>query len=167
MNGEVALVYRVKLCFQKNSSFELVVAEMAFNVGPKGESSDVWFVDKVEDIGGYCGVDPIDETTVNLAPLSVALGGRCRGTNMSFEAKLAENGIEAAAPLAVVGGVVVENDEDVVADVYCLKDRSRTWLGRSCIVELVGGRGGRGMSGGVNHDGNYGQGVGQGRIGGH
>jgi hypothetical protein len=83
---------------------------MALNIRPEGKGCDAWFVNKVEDIGGDGGVYPVDEAVVNLAPFGVALGCGRRRADMGVEAEFAEDGFEAATPLAVVGCCVVKND---------------------------------------------------------
>jgi hypothetical protein len=146
VDRKIALLYRAKFCLEKNSTLKLIVTEVSFDIRPEGEGSDVWFMDEVEDISGDSGVDPVYQTTVDLTPLAVALGSRRRRANVVFQAKFAEDGVEAAAPLAVVGGGVVEDDGDVVADVDRLNDGSRGWLRRSSVVVLVVGGRSRGGS---------------------
>jgi hypothetical protein len=106
-NGEVTLLNGAKLRLQKHSTLEFVVAKMALDIGPEVEGGDVGFVDEVEDIGGDCGVNPIDKTTIDLVPFGRSLSSGCGGTNMSLKAKFAEHGVKTASPLAVVGGGVV------------------------------------------------------------
>jgi hypothetical protein len=163
MDGEVALLDAPELSLQEDSALELVVAEVALDVGPEREGGDVGLVDEVEDVGGDGGVDPVDKTTVDLTPLVVALGDRRRRAAVSLEAELAQHRVEAAAPLAVVGSGVVEDDGNVIANVDRLDDGGRGWLRWSSVVIA----GGRGMGGRVSHGfGGRGDGGGRGRGGG-
>jgi hypothetical protein len=148
MDREITLLNRAKLGFKEDSAFELVVTKVTLDIRPEGEGCDVWFVDKIEDIGGYGGVNPVDKATVNLPPLRSALGNRRGRSNMIFEAELAKNRIETAAPLAVVRGGVIEHDRDVVADIDRLENGSGGWLRRGIVVGLVGIRvgGSKGMT---------------------
>ena len=165
MDGEVALLHAAELSFQENSALKLVVAEVALDVGPEGEGGDVRLVDEVEDVGGNGGVDPIDKAAVNLPPLGVALSDRCRRADMVLKPELAKHRIKAAAPLTVVGGGVVEDDGNVVADVHRLNDGGRGWLRRSGVVEVAIGGGSRGASRRVSH-GSRGSGRNRGSRGG-
>jgi hypothetical protein len=151
VDGEIALLHTAKLCLQENSPLKFVVTEVAFNIRPEREGGDARLVDKIEDVGGDGGVDPVDDATIDLPPLGVALSDWRRGADMVLKTKLAQHRVETAPPLAVVGGGVVEDDGNVVADVHCLNDRGRGWLRRSGAVEfaVVGGRGG--VSWGVSH----------------
>jgi hypothetical protein len=59
---------------------------------------------------------------------------------MVLETEFAEHEVEAAPPLTVVSGGVVEDDRDVVEDVDRLNDGSRGWLRSGVIKIVVGGR---------------------------
>jgi len=162
LDGEVALLNAAKLSLQKNGALEFVVAEVALDVGPEGERRDAGLVDEVEDGLGDGGVDPVDEATVDLTPFGGVLDHRRGVADMVVEAELAEHRIEEAAPLAVVGGMKVEENGDMGTDVHRLKDGGGRWLGRSIVREVVGGS--RGISLRVSHgSGSGGERIGQGR----
>jgi hypothetical protein len=91
MDGEVALLYSAKLCFQEDGALELIVAEVPLDVGPEREGGDARLVDEVEDVGGDGGVYPVDKATVHLTPLGVTLGKRSGRTDMALQAELAEH----------------------------------------------------------------------------
>jgi hypothetical protein len=76
MNRHITLLHIAELGFQKDGAFKLVVSKMAFNIRPEGKGGDVGLVDEIEDVGGDGGADPVDEATVDLSPLGVALGDR-------------------------------------------------------------------------------------------
>jgi hypothetical protein len=73
VDGEIALLHTAKLCLQENSPLKFVVTEVAFNIRPEREGGDARLVDKIEDVGGDGGVDPVDDATIDLPPLGVAL----------------------------------------------------------------------------------------------
>ena len=108
---------------------EFVVAEDTFDVVPDGERRGMRLVDDVEDVFGDGVVEPINHAVVDIdhAPLGVAVvfQGRWR-VDVVGETELAEDGVEGAAPLAVVGLVDVE-DRDVRADVDGLEQGGRSW----------------------------------------
>lgn len=85
-------------------------------------------VDDVEDALVHGGVDPVDERLVDLPPLSGALGDGRHGAHEVVEAELAKDGLEQTAPLAVVAGREVEENQDVLADVDPLHNASRSRL---------------------------------------
>jgi hypothetical protein len=145
MDGEISLLHAPELSFEEDGSLEFVVTKVTFNIRPKGEGSDVRFVDEIEDIGGNGGVYPIDNAAVDLSPVSSALGDWRWRADMVLKAKLAKNRIETAAPLAILGGGVIEDDENVIADVHRLDDGSHGWLWRLGVIEFAIRRGSRGV----------------------
>ena len=116
-DAEVALNDAAELGLKENRALHLIVAEEALDVRPDGERRGIGLVDEVEDALVDGGVDPIGEGAVDLTPLGIAFVEWRRRANVADEAKLAEDGVEQAAPLAVVGVEEVEEDGDVVADV--------------------------------------------------
>ena len=85
----------------------------ALDVRPKGERGGARLVDDVEDVLVDSGIQPVDDAAVDLAPFGIALRHGCRSLDDVVEAKLAEDGVEAAPPLAVVGVEEIEKDGDV------------------------------------------------------
>jgi hypothetical protein len=62
-----------------------------------------------------------------------------------LKAKLAKNRIKTATPLAIVGGGVIEDGRNMIADVHRLDDRSRGWLWRLGVIGFAIRGGSRGM----------------------
>jgi hypothetical protein len=82
VNGEITLLHTPELSFQEHGALKLVVAEVALDIGPEGEGGDAWFVNEVEYVGGNGCVDPVDNATVDLAPLDIVLSERCWRTDV-------------------------------------------------------------------------------------
>jgi len=112
-DAEVALVEAAELSLQVDGALEFMVAEEALDVRPKGERGGARLVDDVEDVLVDGGVQPVDDAAVDLAPFGVALRHGRRSLDDVIEAELAEDGVEAAPPLAIVGVQEIEKDGDV------------------------------------------------------
>jgi hypothetical protein len=112
-HGEITLLKSTKLGLQVDSTLEFVVTEEAFGGGAR-------LVDDVEDRLAECGVDPIGDAEIGLAPVDVALRHGWRRGDMRLETELAEDRVEEAVPLAVVGVGEIEKDGDVRVDVHLL-----------------------------------------------
>jgi hypothetical protein len=54
-----------------------------------------------------------------------------------LEPELAKHRIKAAAPLAIVCRGVVKDDGDMIADIHCLDNGGRVWLGRGCAIKAA------------------------------
>ena len=67
----------------------------------------------IEDVLVDGSVQPVDDAAVDLAPFGVALRHGLRSLDDVIEAELAEDGVEAAPSLAVVGVQEIEKDGDV------------------------------------------------------
>ena len=104
----------------------LIVAEQALDGVPDGERRRARLVDEVEHLGVHRGLEPIDHAVVVEDPFGVALVEGRRREDVGCEAELPENGVEAAAPLAVIGLLEAEGDGDVGADVDLLDDGRRS-----------------------------------------
>jgi hypothetical protein len=135
-DGEFPLNNIAEFSFKKHGPLQFVVAEQALDVGPHCEGRGLRLVDEIEDTLGDGVVDPIDDATVDLTPLGVAVSDRRRRTNMGNKAGFAENRVEKAAPLAVIGVGEVELDGNVIANVHRLDDGKGSMLQR--IKEKIG-----------------------------
>jgi hypothetical protein len=62
----------------------------------------MWLVDDVEDRSGNGVVEPIDDTTIDHLPLSIALGDGRRHADVVVETEFAEHGVKQASPLALI-----------------------------------------------------------------
>jgi hypothetical protein len=112
----------VKFGFEVDGALKLIVVEQHLNVTLESEGRGVGLVDDVED-GLLDGVvEPVDNTVINLAPLSRAMCQWWRGADMVADPKFAQNRFEETTPLVVVGLVEFEKDRDMQADVYRLED---------------------------------------------
>jgi hypothetical protein len=90
-DGEVALNNIAELRLKKDSALQLVVAKESLNGRPDGEGVSVGLVDEVEDELVDGCAEPIDKTTVDLPPLSVAVDDERRSADMTDEAELPKN----------------------------------------------------------------------------
>ena len=143
VDAQVALLQGTEFGFDEDGAVHLIVAEQALDGVPDGERRRARLVDEVEHLGVHRGLEPIDHAVVVEDPFGVALVEGQRREDVGCEAELPENGVEAAAPLAVIGLLEAEGDGDVGADVDLLDDgRWSRWDGD--IAGVV--RGGRGVA---------------------
>jgi hypothetical protein len=139
-DGHVALSETAEFRLEVDSTLELVVTEEVLDVTPEGERRTLRCVDDVEHRFGDGGVDPADDAVVIHVPLSVAFVQRGRRANMLSETELAEDFIEEAPPVAVIGLIDVKGDRDMSTDVHCLENGGRCGLFRNKGVGVRGGR---------------------------
>jgi hypothetical protein len=137
----ITLVDAAEFSFNVDSALQLVVAEQTLDVVPDGEGQGTWLVDDVEDILGDGGLDPVDDAVVNHTPLGVVLRHWRWSGDVRFEPELAEDGVEEASPLTIIGFVHVEKDWNMDADVHRLHHGRRRGLS-SREGGKVGGAGG-------------------------
>jgi hypothetical protein len=90
-DGEITLDSAAKLGLEQDGAVELIVSEETFNLGPDSEGRGIWLVDEIEDSLVDGCVEPVDDTTVNLAPLGVTLVNERRRANMADETEFAKN----------------------------------------------------------------------------
>jgi hypothetical protein len=119
-DGEFALNNAAELGLEEDRALQFIVTEDALDVRPDGERGGFRLVDEIEDALGDSGIDPIDDTAIDLAPLGVVVVNQRRSADMADEAELPKNGIEEASPLAVVGFREVKENGNVVTDVHRL-----------------------------------------------
>jgi hypothetical protein len=139
---EVALNHIAKLYFKQNRALEFIVPKKALNVGPNGEGSGVGLVDEVEDALGDGIVEPIYDAAINLTPFGITVDDERWGADMADQTDLAQDGVDEAPPLSVVGLREIEEDRDVVSDIHGLDDGKGSRL--RCVEKSVGGTGIRG-----------------------
>jgi hypothetical protein len=133
VDAQVALLDGAELNLQVHSALHLVVAEQALDGAPDGECRGIQLVHVVEDAFGTGGLEPVDDCVVVHLPLRIALAERRWGEDVRPEAEFAEDRVEEAASLGVVGFLEAEDrveeaaplgvDGNVVADVKLLDDR--------------------------------------------
>jgi len=159
-DGEIALVQAAVLRLQVHGPVQLVVAEEVDDGGPDGVGGGAGNTDDAQDVAGDCVVDPVEQALVDHDPVWVgALGGGWSIGDVGLETELAEDGIEEAPPLEVVGIDNVEDQQDVRFDVHHRKRGGRKWWGRwrcPAMVERSSERGNgssRGGGGGKNRHG--------------
>jgi hypothetical protein len=143
-DGGVALTQVAKLGFQVHGALHLIVAEETLNIPPNGEGRGARLEDDVEDALVHGRVQPVHDAVFGLEPLGVALVEGRRGGDVRRQAELAENTVEEASPLGIVGLLGVEEDGNMVTDVELLEHGR----GRRREDGLVGA-GVRGGGGGV------------------
>jgi hypothetical protein len=133
-DGEITLHLTVVLSLKENRVLHFIVAEEALNVRPDGEGGQVRLVDEVEDTLGDGGVDPVGEGVINL-PLRVAVVDGRHRVDLVDEAEFAENRVEEAPPLTVIGIKEVKMKRNMVPDVHLIENGKRTRLGRIEEIE--------------------------------
>jgi hypothetical protein len=116
---EIALVEAVELIAKEGRASIAVVAEDGAEGAPQVEGGDGPGLDDRQGGGGDGGVEPGDDGEVVEHPVGGALSGGA--VDVVPEAELGEGGDELAAPDSVVVLLVIESDEDVVADAQGLE----------------------------------------------
>jgi hypothetical protein len=148
-DGEFALKNVVELNLEEDRTLQFIVMEDALDSRPDGECGGFKLVDEIEDALGDGGIDPIDDTAIDLEPLGVTGVNQRWSADMPHEAELTKNGIEEASPLAIVGFREVKEDGNVVTDVHRLDHGKRGGL--RVIEEGIGCAGFRGGVWRVRH----------------
>lgn len=137
----VALMKGTELSFDVDRALEFVVTKETFDVVPDEVRRGTRLVDDVKHILGDGVVDPVHDAVVEHVPLGVAVIQRWRRAHMSLEAEFAEDRVEGAAPLAVVGFSDVKENRYMRPDVDSLNNSSGGRL-RSVDGEIAGRAGG-------------------------
>ena len=116
---------------------KFIVTELVVHASPDLVRRGLGSAHDVTHIFGDGDVDPAEDALVHDVPVGImALEVGWRLGDMEGEVEFAEEGIEEAAPLVVIGIGELENDGDVGFDVHRLKNSSRRWRdGRSVAVD--------------------------------
>lgn len=100
--------------FQVHSMMQLIVAELLADLGPDDVRRWLGSASDGEQILRDGVVQPVDNALVDHAPVRVAaFSGGWWSSEVGVEPKLADEGIEEAPPLIVVGISELKDDRDV------------------------------------------------------
>ena len=117
VNRGIALRHVAKLSMQDVLPGIAVTLKELAERSPNSSSRGAIVVEHVEDLGGYAGIEPLDNCEVVLNPLRI-IEPRCAGeSDMGAQVAASEVKIKQVAPVVIIVGSKIKYDGDERADV--------------------------------------------------
>ena len=117
-DAEVTLEQTPVLGLQVHGTVKLMIAELVDDGSPDLEGGSAGNADDAHDVTGHGVEEPVHEALVHHPLWISALSSSGRGLNVGKKAEFADDGVEEATPLLVVGLDDVQDHRDMGLDVH-------------------------------------------------